>query len=94
MAWWIPQLACFIAGVVYGVVCTLMVHGALELRRLRAQKSRNLREVSERGLAFGSMAVVGCHLPKGKDRSSQGGNGCAADLSLWTSGARPPSDRP
>jgi hypothetical protein len=94
MPWWLPQLACFIGGVVYGVVCTLMVEGWRELGRLRAQQDRNLRDFLDGGTSYWSMRVEPSNPPIAK------GDGGALEPpplrspKLWVSGARPPGNGP
>ena len=94
MAWWVPQLACFVGGVVYGVVCTLMVHGSRELARLRQQKARKLRHFPVDPVALGRWLQYKQHRPEQGGPAEHDNVGRPLPSKLWSSGEAPPSHRP
>lgn len=91
MPWWGPQLGCFLAGLVYGVVCTMLVHGARELERLRNESSRKLRVFPVDRVALGSMVV---YQGRAQEQEPAGGP-CVSNesvgRSLWASGDGSPA---
>jgi len=47
---WAPYVGCGLVGLVYGVVCTMLVHGERELGRLRAEVWGAARDELGRGV--------------------------------------------